>query len=184
MDLTQLPRDLPVPQDDGAADHLVGLRLPAMTLKATDGTSISLGDMIGRVVVYIYPMTGRPDTPLPDNWDDIPGARGCTPQSCGFKDHHAELSALDSKVYGLSSQSTSYQQEAKNRLELPFELLSDQALQLAENLRLPTFEAAGQQLFRRITLVVLDGKIQKVFYPVFPPGENAGDVVAWINKNP
>jgi len=178
--LGELPDDLPVPVDDGAADHLSGLSLPELTLNATDGTQVQLRELQGWFVIYVYPMTGRPDTPLPDNWDSIPGARGCTPQSCGFRDHHAELVALSAGVYGLSSQSTAYQAEAKQRLHLPFELLSDEGLLLKQHLKLPTFVTDEMELYRRITLIVKDGNIQQVFYPVFPPSENAADVVAWL----
>ena len=180
MSLTDLPDNLPVPQDDGAANHLAGIAFPALELVATDGTKHRVADLAGYVVIYIYPMTGRPDTPLPDNWDDIPGARGCTPQSCAFRDHHQELQALNTRVFGLSSQSTVYQLEAKQRLHLPFELLSDERLQLKASLNLPTFEVEGKELYRRMTLILENGVIQKVFYPVFPPSENATDVLAWL----
>ena len=180
MSLTDLPDNLPVPQDDGAADHLKGIALPDIELLATDGTVRRLSCLHGCVVIYIYPMTGRPDTPLPDNWDEIPGARGCTPQSCAFRDHHAELHALNASVFGLSSQSTSYQNEVKQRLHLPFELLSDEGLQLKEHLNLPTFVVDGKELYRRMTLIVEHGVVQQVFYPVFPPSENAADVMAWL----
>lgn len=180
MSLTDLPDNLPVPQDDGAADHLEGMALPATELTATDGVQYKLAECAGRVVIYIYPMTGRPDTLLPDNWDEIPGARGCTPQSCAFRDHHQELQALNTCVFGLSSQSTAYQQEAKQRLHLPFELLSDEGLQLKAQLNLPTFEVDGKELYCRLTLIVEDGVIQTVFYPVFPPSENAANVMSWL----
>ena len=179
-----LPNHLPPPVDDGASAHLEGLRLPELTLTATDGTSLDLAQVPGRWVLYVYPMTGRPGVALPDGWDAIPGARGCTPQSCSFRDHFAELQALDTGVYGLSAQDSEYQREARDRLHLPFELLSDSELRLKSALRLPTFNVAGTELYRRLTLVVDDGRVAKLFYPVFPPDRNADDVLAWLRANP
>jgi peroxiredoxin len=181
--LSQLPADLPVPVDDGAAAHLVGALLPNLVLPSTDGTTINLADLEGQWVIYIYPMTGRPDVPLPDGWDAIPGARGCTPQSCSFRDHYKELRELSTGVFGLSAQNTEYQREARDRLHLPFELLSDSSLQLKSALRLPTFTAAGMELYKRLTLIARQGKIRKVFYPVFPPDRNADDVLAWLRAD-
>ena len=170
--LLELPPDLPVPIDDGAADHLVGLKLPSLTLPATDGSGIELASLPGRVVVYAYPRTGQPDQlPLVDDWDLIPGARGCTPQSCSFRDHHADLSAAGAQVFGLSTQTTRYQQEAVARLHLPFPLLSDAALALTAALTLPTFSAGGEALLKRLTWIARAGQIVKVFYPVFPRTE-------------
>lgn len=143
---------------------------------------MDLSALAGTTVVYCYPRTGRPDEDLPQGWDGIPGARGCTPQSCAFRDHHAELRALRARVFGLSTQSTGYQREAAERLHLPFALLSDEGLEFAGALDLPTFHAAGMTLIKRLTLVVEDGRIEKVFYPVFPPGENAQRVVEWLSK--
>lgn len=183
MNLTELPDNLPTPIDDGAADHLEGLSLPDIELESTDQQTLQISNISGLVVIYIYPMTGRPDTPLPDGWDQIPGARGCTPQSCSFRDHYAELKALNTRVFGLSSQSSDYQREAKQRLHLPFELLSDSDLELRDRLRLPTFEAAGMELYKRLTLIVSDGLIVKSFYPVFPPSENADAVLDWLTRN-
>ncbi len=180
MSLTDLPDNLPVPEDDGAAAHLLGMRLPNITLSATNGETVSLANILGTVVIYVYPMTGRPDTPLPQGWDDIPGARGCTPQSCAFRDHYAALQSLGAGVFGLSAQSSDYQQEAKSRLHLPFEILSDSALELQRALSLPTFVADGMTLYRRITLIAVEGVIKKVFYPIFPPGENAEQVLDWL----
>jgi peroxiredoxin len=172
---------IPRPADDGAAAHLVGAPLPAVALPATDGTSVDLSRLPGRTVVYAYPRTGRPGVPNPDGWDLIPGARGCSPQSCAFRDHHAELRALGvARVFGLSTQDTAYQAEAAERLHLPFPLVSDAGLALTRALRLPTFEVAGMTLLKRFTLVVDDGRVTKVFYPVFPPDANAGEVVAWL----
>ena len=180
----ELPENLPVPEDDGACDHLTGMKLPPLPLPSTSCESVDLSGLPGRSVVYCYPMTGRPDRELPEGWDDIPGARGCTPQSCGFRDQHAEIRGLGARVFGLSTQSTGYQAEAAERLGLPFELLSDENLAFAESLGLPTFEADGQTMVKRLTLVVDDGRIEKVFYPIFPPGENAGEVAAWLSWHP
>jgi len=178
-----LPEALPVPGDDGAGRHLPGLALPSVSLASTDGSSVDLSRLSGRWVIYVYPMTGKPGVALPDGWDEIPGARGCTPQSCGFRDHHAELQALGTNVYGLSSQHSGYQREARDRLHLPFELLSDAALQLKHVLRLPTFEADGMELYKRLTIIARDRRIETVFYPVFPPDRNAADVLAWLRDN-
>jgi peroxiredoxin len=179
----ELPKDLPRPVDDGAASHLEGMALPKILLAATNGASVDLAGIQGRVVIYIYPMTGRPGVALPDSWDGIPGARGCTPQSCAFRDHYSELKSLDTSVFGLSAQTTDYQTEARDRLHLPFELLSDSELRLKQALGLPTFEVAGMELYKRLTLIAENGRIQKVFYPVFPPDGNANDVLAWLRQN-
>lgn len=175
-----LPADLPAPVDDGAANHLRGAMLPRVSLVATDGALINLGRLQGRWAIYVYPMTGRPGRPLPDGWDAIPGARGCTPESCSYRDHHAELRQLGANVFGLSAQSSEDQREARDRLRLRFELLSDSTLQLKKALRLPTFTVAGMELFKRLTLIVSGSKIEKVFYPVFPPDRNADDVLNWL----
>ena len=180
---SELPKDLPRPVDDGAASHLQGMKLPTIALTATNGTTVDLGGIPGRFVLYVYPMTGRPGVPLPDGWDGIPGARGCTPQSCSFRDHFFELKSLNASVFGLSTQSTDYQKEARDRLHLPFELLSDSGHRLKELLRLPTFGVAGMELYKRLALVVENGQIRKVFYPVFPPDESAADVIAWLRQN-
>jgi peroxiredoxin len=176
-----LPADLPVPHDDGAARHLTGRKLPALALAATDGSRVDLSKLRGRTVVYIYPRTGVPGQASPDGWDQIPGARGCTPQSCAFRDHFAELKQLGvAHLYGLSTQDTAYQSEAVERLHLPFPLLSDQNLELARALELPTFTVAGMTLLKRMAWVIDDGAISKVFYPVFPPDKNAEEVIAWL----
>jgi peroxiredoxin len=175
-----LPADLPAPEDDGACDHLPGLRLPALTLATTDGQRIDLAERRGRTVVYAYPRTGRPGEPLPTGWDAIPGARGCTPQSCAFRDHHAELRAFSAELFGLSTQTTDYQLEAVERLHLPFALLSDADLALTRALRLPTFEVDGLTLIKRLTLIVDDGSVSGVLYPVFPPDRSAADTLAWL----
>src|SRR5260221_6283037 len=175
-----LPADLPVPEDDGAAHHLAGMQLPEVALQATDGTQVDLARLAGRTVVYIYPRTGRPGVALPDGWDAIPGARGCTPQSCSFRDHFAELKALGvAHLYGLSTQDTGYQREAVDRLHLPFAILSDAGLQLTHSLGLPTFEVAGMTLLKRMVLVIDDGVIAKAFYPVFPPDASPAVVAGW-----
>ena len=184
---------LPVPKDDGAARHLIGMRWPAIPLRATDGREVDVLKLAGRTVVFAYPRTGRPGTENPAGWDLIPGARGCTPQSCAFRDRYAELKAAGAAhVFGLSTQVPEYQREAAERLHLPFALLSDAEHSVTRALRLPTFEikgplegeiARGNQkatLLKRITLVIRDGVIEHVFYPVFPPDRNADDVIAWL----
>ena len=176
-----LPADLPVPEDDGAADHLTGMSMPDIDLPATDGSSVNLARLPGRHVLYIYPMTGRPGRALPDGWNEIPGARGCTPQSCSFRDHYAELQALNTGVFGLSTQATDYQQEVRERLHLPFQLLSDEGLKLKAALGLPTFEVGEGKLYKRLTLVIDSGRIVKVFYPVFPPDRSAEETLGWLN---
>ena len=180
--LHELPENIPVPTDDGACDHLPGMRLPSIALPSTSGGLVDLSSLPGRTVVYCYPRTGRPDEDLPRGWDEIPGARGCTPQSCAFRDHHAELRSLGVRVFGISTQDTGYQREAAERLRLPFELLSDENLALAEALNLPTFEVEGMTLIKRLTLVIHDGQIERVFYPVFPPDKNAQEVVEWLRR--
>jgi peroxiredoxin len=158
--------------------------LPAVALPSTAGRLVDVAGLPGRTVVYVYPRTGRPDQDPPPGWNEIPGARGCTPQSCAFRDHHAELTALGAQVFGLSTQDTEYQREAVERLHLPFELLSDDRLRFAGALRLPTFEVEGMTLIKRVTLIIDGGRIAKVFYPVFPPDRNAGDVLAWLASHP
>ena len=175
---------IPAPDDDGGARHLTGSRLPSVRLPATDGSMIDLAALSGRIVVYAYPMTGRPDTALPDGWDMLPGARGCTPQSCSFRDHASELKDLGAQtIFGLSTQDTDYQREAAERLHLPFLLLSDRDLAFAKAAGLPTFETAGMVLLKRLTMIIRDGAIEHVFYPVFPPDRSAADVIAWLNVN-
>ena len=183
MNLSELPKDLPIPSDDGAASHLVGLNLPSIQLNSTDGISVNLNNFTGWGVIYFYPMTGQPDVSLPEGWDNIPGARGCTPQSCSFRDHFDELAVLNVKVYGLSTQTSAYQLEAKTRLHLPFALISDSQLQLKSALTLPTFEVGKLELYKRLTMIINNNKIVKVFYPVFPPDKNAKDVIAWLKSN-
>jgi peroxiredoxin len=179
-----LPADLPVPVDDGAADHLEGMAIPALALPSTSGEDIDLGRAAeGTLVLYLYPRTGRPGEQLPDGWDDIPGARGCTPQSCAFRDHFAELRSLGTDVLGISAQALADQAEFAERVGLPYPILSDPELELAQALGLPTFEVAGMRLYRRLTLIARKGRIIKVFYPVFPPDRNAAEVVAWLESS-
>ena len=177
-----LPDDLPPPQDDGAARHLVGMKLPDIALAATDGAEVRLATLEGRTVVYVYPRTGRPGQPLPTGWDAIPGARGCTPQSCGFRDHFAELKQLGvTALYGLSTQDTAYQREAAERLHLPFAILSDADLKLTRAMRLPTFTVDGMTLIKRMAWVIDDGVVSQVFYPVFPD-RSASEVIGWLKR--
>lgn len=176
---------IPAPGDDGAAAHLQGMALPDVTLAATDGAQVSLSGLDGRTVIYAYPRTGVPgEVSIVDDWDMIPGARGCTPQSCAFRDHHGQLlEAGADHVFGLSVQDSAYQREAAARLHLPFALLSDERLELARRLRLPLMEIGGLLLLKRLTMIVDGGRIAKVFYPVFPPDSNAGDVLAWLRDH-
>jgi peroxiredoxin len=177
---------IPAPQDDGGARHLDGVHVPDVALPATDGTQISLAKLRGRTIVFAYPRTGVPGQPSPvDDWDMIPGARGCTPQTCAFRDlHKVMVTAGAARVFGLSTQDTAYQQEAAERLHLPFPLLSDEKLALTNALRLPTMEVAGMTLLKRLAMVIDDARITKVFYPVFPPDRNAPDVLAWLQAHP
>ena len=176
---------LPAPIDDGAARHLEGTQLADVPLRATDGRIVSLASLPGRVVVFAYPRTGRPGEPaLVETWDQIPGARGCTPQTCGFRDLHGALIAAGAAhVFGLSTQATEDQREAVDRLHLPFALLSDAELALTRALALPTFEVAGLTLIKRLAMIIDDGRIAKVFYPVFPPDQNAHEVIAWLDQD-
>ena len=179
-DLHTLPANLPVPVDDGACDHLLGSTLPSVSLTSTTGKAVNLSACAGTLVIYFYPMLGRPDSPPLIGWNDIPGARGCTPQSCAFRDSHAELKQRGVEVFGVSAQRLEDQQEAHARLHLPFALLNDGQLALAQALKLPTFEYAGTRLIKRLTLITTGGLIRKVFYPVFPPNDNAREVIAWL----
>ncbi len=184
--LYELPPNLPVPEDDGAADHLPGLAVPSLELPVTSGGTVRLDSLGGgRVIVYCFPLIGTPDVDLPEGWDSIPGARGCTPESCSFRDHYAELAAAGAPhVFGLSSQDVDYQEEVVERLHLPFGMLSDSGFRLADALRLPTFEAGGMRLYKRLTMVIKDGRIEHVFYPVFPPDKHAEQVLDWLRANP
>jgi peroxiredoxin len=175
----------PIPIDDGAADHLIGLELPDLSLESTSGQMLRPAGVSGHLVLYVYPRTGGPSIDLPEDWDLIPGARGCTPQACAFRDHQGELSALRATVWGLSAQPIAEQREFAARMHIPFPLLNDAGLSLSKApLVLPTFTAAGMTLYKRLTLIVRDGIIQKVFYPVHPPEANAADVIAWLESNP
>lgn len=175
---------IPAPEDDGAAAHLAGARMPDVTLPATDGGEVALGRLRGRSVIFLYPMTGRPDLALPDGWDQIPGARGCTPQSCAFRDLSRDLAECGvTALYGISTQSTDYQREAVARLHLPFPLLCDADLALTKALSLPTLEVEGMVLIRRMALILRDDVIEKVFYPVFPPDRNAQDVLDYLRAH-
>jgi peroxiredoxin len=177
---------IPTPADDGAAAHLVGMAVPAVSLVATNDTTVTLAALPGRIVVFAYPRTGEPGKiALVDDWDMIPGARGCTPQTCAFRDLFAELKAAGAtQVFGLSTQSNEYQTEMASRLHLPFPVLSDEKLALTQALDLPTMDVADLTMIKRLTLIIDDGLITHVFYPVFPPDRNAGDVLAWLKANP
>jgi peroxiredoxin len=184
-DLHALPGSLPIPEDDGAADHLLGLRVPAVTLTATRGTEVNLADAASSgswLVVYAYPQTGVPGQPVPPGWDDIPGARGCTPQSCAYRDEAHKLADLGASVFGLSGQPLLEQREFAEREHLPYRLLNDSGFRLAQELELPTFEANGSRYYRRLTFIAHEGRIAKSFYPVFPPQNNANDVIAWLRS--
>lgn len=184
-DYSELPTGLPVPKDDGAADHLKGMALPEMRLPSTLGGPVDLTELSrDRLVAYVYPRTGTPGEPLPTGWDDIPGARGCTPQSCAYRDSLAEFTSLGMAVIGISAQSPDEQREFAGREHIPFPLLSDSGLRLHDVLRLPTFEVEGMTLYRRLTFVAEGGKIAKTFYPVFPPDRNAADVLDWLAGRP
>lgn len=177
---------IPAPVDDGGTAHLLGMIIPPISLLATDDRSVALSALKGRTAVFAYPRTGEPGKiALVDDWDMIPGARGCTPQTCAFRDLFAELKAAGAAhVFGLSTQSNEYQAEMASRLHLPFAVLSDEKLELTRALNLPTMEVAGLTLIRRLALIIDDGRIRHVFYPVFPPDRNAGDVLDWLKDNP
>ena len=185
VDPTALPDDLPVPEDDGAAAHLPATQLPSIELPATDGTMVRLNELTGRTVLFAFPRTGRPGEPSPggdEYWDAIPGARGCTPQACSFRDLSAEFSARGVELFGLSTQEPAYQQEAAGRLQLPYPLLSDADLRLTTALGLPTLTVDGAVLLRRLTMIVRDGRIERVLYPVFPPDRSAADALAALDE--
>jgi peroxiredoxin len=178
----QLPSDLPVPADDGAADHLTGMPLPSIDLQSSLGRTENLAELsLDRLVAYVYPRTGTPGQALPEGWDDVPGARGCTPQSCAYRDSLAEFAGLGTTVIGISAQSPGEQREFADREHIPFALLSDTDLRLADILRLPTFTTSGMTLYKRLTLIAKAGEIVKAFYPVFPPDRDAAAVLAWLS---
>jgi peroxiredoxin len=183
-DFLNLPANLPVPSDDGAAKHLFGRTMPNLTLPSTAGDEVELAASGPQLtVLYIYPLSGRPGVDLPEGWDSIPGARGCTPEACGFRDHFSAIQVAGAeRLLGLSSQSTDYQAEFAERLGLPFPLLSDTRLELARALNLPTFTVQPQRLYTRLTLVLRGSEIEHVFYPVFPPDEHAAEVLGWIRE--
>jgi peroxiredoxin len=181
-----LPTGLPVPIDDGLASHLVKMSLPEVSLASTSGKNFSFGSnhLDGeKLVIYVYPLTGQPNVALPEGWDEIPGARGCTPQACDFSDHYQQFKELSAQVLGLSAQTTEYQCELKNRLHLPFDLLSDVDFRLKQTLNLPTFQVGEDILYKRLTLIIEKNVIKKVFYPVFPPNQHAAQVLAWLANN-
>jgi peroxiredoxin len=179
----QLPANLPVPEDDGASSHLIGKPLPDVTLTSTSGAPVNLSNKAGWLVIYCYPLTGKPGMSLPDQWDSIPGARGCTPQACAFRDHHAELSALDATVFAISTQTSSYQLEMASRLHLNFEVLSDADLQFSSALNLPMMQVSDMTLNRRLTMICNESTIRQVHYPVFPPDQDAARVVEWLREH-
>jgi peroxiredoxin len=181
-DIHTLPYDLPVPEDDGAADHLLDAAVPPIELQATTGETVRLDQLKGRTVLFCYPRTGRPGDELPPGWNAIPGARGCTPEACGFRDAHAQFAELGARVVALSTQSPDYQREMAERLHLPFPVLSDERLELTRALGLPTFETSGMTLLNRLTLVIEDGRIAQVFYPVFPPDSHAAEVLGALSR--
>jgi peroxiredoxin len=181
-DYTSLPPDLPVPEDDGAADHLPGRELPVLSLPVAGGGEFEL-NRPGTLVAFVYPRTGTPGEPLIPGWDDIPGARGCTPQSCAFRDRHPDFVDLGATVVGISAMAAEEQAAFAEREHLPYTLLNDTGLRLRDELGLPTFEAAGTTLYKRLTLVARDGRVEKVFYPVFPPDRNAADVEEYLRAS-
>lgn len=179
----ELPPDLPVPIDDGATNHLIGMTLPNISLKSTRGDLINLGSIRGKLVIYCYPMTGQPDVPLPEGWDQIPGARGCTPQSCSFRDHYQELKVLGAEVIGLSVQTTEYQKEMADRLHLRFPVVSDSKYEFQQAMTMPTFVVAGMTLLKRVTLIANDGVIEAVHYPIFPSDSDAEWVIDYLKSH-
>jgi len=181
--LNQLPADLPIPQDDGSTNHLRGMRLPNVSLAATNGKTINLGDIKAKLVIYCYPMTGQPNVALPDGWDQIPGARGCTPQSCSFRDHYQELQALGAEVIGLSVKTSEYQKEMADSLHLPFHVVSDANYQFQKALNMPTFATAGMTLLKRVTLIANNGVIEAVHYPIFPSDSDPAWVIDYLKHH-
>ena len=181
-DINKLPENLPVPEDDGGSTHLIGTKIATIKLRSTNGLKVDLGSIKGKVVIYCYPMTGRPDVPLPDGWNEIPGARGCTPQSCSYRDHYKEFQELGVEVYGLSTQTTDYQQEMVDRLSIPFNVLSDSQMELTQAINLPTFVVTGMVLLKRLTMVVDNSMIKSVHYPVFPSDSDPAWVLDYLGK--
>lgn len=183
VDLAKTPDNLPIPEDDGAANHLFGMTLPKLSLLSTNNQKIDFSSHSNYLVIYCYPMTGRPNVPLPDGWDEIPGARGCTPQSCSFRDHYKELQELKAEVIGLSVQTSEYQKEMVERLHLPFPVVSDSDYKFQTALRLPTFVVEGMTLLKRLTLIVKEGKIVNVHYPIFPSDSDPAWVIDYLRTN-
>lgn len=183
QNLSKLPKNLPVPTDDGLASHLVGTKMPSVVLKSTSGKLIDITTLDGWKIVYCYPLTGRPDMNLPDGWDQIPGARGCTPEACAFRNFHQELRSMGVSVFGLSTQEPEYQKEMVDRLHIPFEILSDAKFKLANALKLPTMEINGHKLLKRLTMIMHYSVIRHVHYPVFPPDQEPIKVINWLKKN-
>ena len=181
--LNQLPTDLPILQDDGSTNHLKGMKLPNVSLNATNDKTVNFSDIKGKLVIYCYPMTGQPNVALPDGWDQIPGARGCTPQSCSFRDHYQDLQALGAEVVGLSVQTTEYQKEMAHRLHLPFPVVSDVNYQFQKALNMPTFVVAGMTLLKRVTLIANDGVIEAVHYPIFPSDSDPAWVIDYLKSH-
>jgi peroxiredoxin len=179
----EIPPNLPIPPDDGSTDHLRGLRLPNVSLMATSGKIVHLGEIKGRLVLYCYPMTGQPNVALPEGWDQIPGARGCTPQSCSFRDHYQELQALGAEVLGLSVQNTEYQKEMVDRLHLPFPVVSDSDYRFQRALNMPTVVASGMTLLKRVTLIAANGVIEAVHYPIFPSDSDPIWVIDYLKRH-
>jgi peroxiredoxin len=182
IDYNSIPDNLPIPGDDGAASHLLGQSLPKLRLHSTSDRLIDLSELTNKIVFFFYPRTGRPDEPAPVGWDEIPGARGCTPQSCGYRDFYGDFQQLGVSVFGVSTQSTAFQKELVQRIRLPFEILSDSEFAFTDSMALPTFEYNGMRLLKRMSWVYYEGKIAKVFYPVFPPDRNASQVIEWIRS--
>jgi peroxiredoxin len=182
IDLFKIPDNLPIPQDDGAAKHLLGMGLPNLSLMSTNGDQLNLSSFKDFLVIYCYPMTGQPNVPLPEGWDQIPGARGCTPQSCSFRDHYQELKTLKAEVVGLSVQTTDYQKEMAERLHLPFPVVSDVDFKFQNALNLPTFVAAGMTLLKRLTIIAKNGKIVSVNYPIFPSDSDPIWVIDYLKN--
>jgi len=175
---------IPEPKLDFNLEHLNQLIIPDLKLNSTDDTTVSLSNLKGITVIYVYPMTGVPGKELPEGWDEIPGARGCTPQSCSFRDNFSKLKKLGvNNIFGLSTQSTEYQKELATRLHLPYTILSDEKLEFSKKLKLPMFKVLKMNLLKRITLILKDNKIIKYFYPIFPPTKNIEDVINFFEKS-